>query len=62
MIANKIENKAFRMYRTTVKRKAVQSLTHNLSSPTLGCIYGICIHLFMVFVEKYFFIYTFFPS
>jgi len=29
---NKIYNKAFRMYRSKVKPKALQNLTHNLSS------------------------------
>jgi len=30
--AKKIDNKAFPVYRTTVKRKALQSFTHILSS------------------------------
>ena len=29
---NKIDNKAFPVYRTTAKRKALQSLAHSLSS------------------------------
>jgi len=32
LTVNKIDNKAFPMYRTTVKQKALQSLAHNLSS------------------------------
>jgi len=32
LTVNKIDNKAFPMYRTTVKQKALQSLANNLSS------------------------------
>jgi len=32
LTVHKIDNKAFPMYRTTVKRKALQSLAHILSS------------------------------
>ena len=40
---NNIDNEAFQMYQTTVKRKALRSLTHNLSSLIEKTYYTSCL-------------------
>ena len=53
---NKIDKKV----QTTVKRKALQSFTDNLSS-LIECIPLHMLDLIMVFTDRCFFIYTVFP-